>query len=63
VTREWLYWYDELSTRLPTPEERSSKPEHLTQQLSNAPDKLEQRPKAGEQLRWSLSGADPDFWL
>jgi Uma2 family endonuclease len=59
VTREWLYWYDELSTRLPTPEERTKQAEHLTQQAEQRARQAEQRAqRLAEQLR-SL-GVDPD---
>ena len=59
VTREWLYWYDELSTRLPTPEERTKQAEHLTQQAEQRAQQAEQRAqRLAEQLR-SL-GVDPD---
>ncbi|MBD1809334.1 Uma2 family endonuclease [Microcoleus sp. FACHB-SPT15] len=52
VTREWLYWYDELSTRLPTPEERTKQAEQRAQQAEQLARRL------AEQLR-SL-GVDPD---
>jgi Uma2 family endonuclease len=47
LTREWLYWYDELGQRFPTPEERLQQAEQhiqrLTEQLRSlgvAPDAL-----------------------
>jgi hypothetical protein len=52
VTREWLYWYDELSTRLPTPEERTKQAEQRARQAEQRAQRL------AEQLR-SL-GVDPD---
>lgn len=52
LTREWMYWYDEEGSRLPTPEERIQKAENRAQV---AEQKLQM---LAEQLR-SL-GIDPD---
>jgi hypothetical protein len=34
ITREWLYWYDELGQRLLTPEERARQAEQRAHRLA-----------------------------
>ncbi len=59
ITREWLYWYDELGQRFLTPEERAQQAEQHAQLVEQRAQLAEQRAqRLAEQLR--AMGVDPD---
>ena len=59
VTREWLYWYDELGTRYPAPKEQIEQETLRTRQEAQRADVAEQKAQQmAEKLR--ELGIDPD---
>jgi Uma2 family endonuclease len=66
VTREWLYWYDEMGKRYPTPNERIEQESQRAQQESLRAQQESQRAVRSEQRVEELTrrlrelGVDPD---